>query len=393
MVKYKCKRSKVIYILLEERRNTMTETSGNAAITTTEENKFKKLDYSLKTAEERKAHVEAMVAEMSKDQLKNKKYIEILSDYIVSAMTPEEKKSKMILTDNRMITVNKRETSYQGLVSKFENGEDGLWNLIIDDKNVLLTHKVSITEKDVEEIKPLQDLKESIAAVEKMVQKATGKKKFLLKKQLIEMHQEQYTIKGMFKQQMITHNIIKSITKTDLSENITINEEGEPVSDGLITFFNHEHISALLCNYSALKEDAWGKFSSDSYYMMEDLDNLIEKTLRDNYPLYYKLLIYKIDGKQNAEIQQLLDDEFGITYSVEYLSSLWRNKIPKLLAEQAKEDYLIWHFTYVEKGKWKKCSRCGEVKLANNKFFSKNNTSKDGFYSICKKCRNKKKEV
>lgn len=371
----------------------MTETSGNAAIATAEENKFKKLDYSLKTAEERKAHVEAMVAEMSKDQLKNKKYIEILSDYIVSAMTPEEKKSKMILTDNRMITVNKRETSYQGLVSKFENGEDGLWNLIIDDKNVLLTHKVSITEKDVEEIKPLQDLKESIAAVEKMVQKATGKKKFLLKKQLIEMHQEQYTIKGMFKQQMITHNIIKSITKTDLSENITINEDGEPVSDGLITFFNHEHISALLCNYSALKEDAWGKFSSDSYYMMEDLDNLIEKTLRDNYPLYYKLLIYKIDGKQNAEIQQLLDDEFGITYSVEYLSSLWRNKIPKLLAEQAKEDYLIWHFTYVEKGKWKKCSRCGEVKLANNKFFSKNNTSKDGFYSICKKCRNKKKEV
>ena len=393
MVKYKCKRSKVIYILLEERRNTMTETGGNAAIATTEENRFKKLDYSLKTAEERKAHVEAMVAEMSKDQLKNKKYIEILSDYIVSAMTPEEKKSKMILTDNRMVTVNKRETSYQGLVSKFENGEDGLWNLIIDDKNVLLTHKVSITEKDVEEIKPLQDLKESIAAVEKMVQKATGKKKFLLKKQLIEMHQEQYTIKGMFKQQMITHNIIKSITKTDLSENITINEDGEPVSDGLITFFNHEHISALLCNYSALKEDAWGKFSSDSYYMMEDLDNLIEKTLRDNYPLYYKLLIYKIDGKQNAEIQQLLDDEFGIIYSVEYLSSLWRNKIPKLLAEQAKEDYLIWHFTYVEKGKWKKCSRCGEVKLANNKFFSKNNTSKDGFYSICKKCRNKKKEV
>ena len=149
-----------------------------------------------------------------------KKYIEILSDYIVSAMTPEEKKSKMILTDNRMITVNKRETSYQGLVSKFENGEDGLWNLIIDDKNVLLTHKVSITEKDVEEIKPLQDLKESIAAVEKMVQKATGKKKFLLKKQLIEMHQEQYTIKGMFKQQMITHNIIKSITKTDLSDGL-----------------------------------------------------------------------------------------------------------------------------------------------------------------------------
>ena len=74
---------------------------------------------------------------------------------------------------------------------------------------------------------------------------------------------------------------------------------------------------------------------------MEDLDNLIESTLKDEYPLYYKLLIYKIDGLSNADIQELLQDEFEITYSVEYISSLWRNKIPKMLAEKAKEDYLI----------------------------------------------------
>ena len=59
----------------------------------------------------------------------------------------------------------------------------------------------------------------------------------------------------------------------------------------------------------------------------------------------------------------------------------------------AEDDYLNWYYTYVEKGKWKKCSRCGEVKLAHNKYFSKNSTSKDGFYSICKCCRNKKKNT
>lgn len=352
---------------------------------------FKKLDYTLTTAEERKDFVKQMVAEMTQEQLKNKKYMEILSDYIVSAMTPEEKKSKMILTDNRMVTVNKRETSYQGLVSKFENGEDGLWNLIIDDKNVLLTHKVSITDKDVEEIQPLQDLKESIAILENSVAKATGKKKFLLKKQLIEMHQEQYVIKGQYKQTMTpSGGAAKNISKIDFSENITIDENGEPHSDGLINFFDPKHICALLCNYSAIKEDAWGKFTSDAFYMMEDLDNLVDLTLKDEFPLYYKLLIYKIDGKQNIEIQELLDQEFGIKYSVEYISSLWRNKIPKLIAEREKEEYLLWHYTFKEKGKWKKCSRCGQVKLANNKFFSKNGTSKDGYYSICKKCRNKK---
>lgn len=351
-----------------------------------------KLDYSLKTAKER---VE-FVAQLPKEQVKSKKYIEILADYIISAMTKEEKKNREILTDNRMVTINKRETSYQGLVSKFENGEDGIYNLMIEDKNVLLTPKVSITEKDIAEIPALAVLRESIEAVEKMEKAATGKRKFLLKKQLIEMRQEQYIIKNNYRQTSLTPsggggNVVKNLTYADLSENITIDETGEPVSDGLVNFFNWNHISALLCNYSALKEDCWGKFNSDMWYAMLDLDNLVEQTLNnDKYQLYYKLLIYKIDGKQNIEIQELLEKEFGMTHSVEYLSSLWRNKIPKLIAETAKENYLNWYYTYQEKGKWKTCTRCGKVKLATNRFFSKNSTSKDGWYSICKQCRNEK---
>ena len=357
------------------------------------ETEHKKLDYSLKTAEERAQFVEDLMPTLTKDQLKSKKYMEILADYIVSAMTPEEKKEKLILTDNRMITVNKRETSFQNLVDKFENGEDGLWNLMLEDgdKNILLTQKKEITNKDLEEIQALKDLKEAIKVVEGMEKAATGKKRYKLKKWLIEMHQEQYIIKDSYKPSMPSAATVKNLTKTSLEENITFDENQEPVSDCIVSFFKPEHICALLCNYSALKEDCWGKFNWDFWYLMEDLDDLVDDTLKEKYPLYYKLVIYKIDGKSNAEIQELLNDEFGITYTVEYLSSLWRNKIPKLVADKAKENYLMWYYTYQERGKWKKCSRCGQVKLAHNRFFSKNNTSKDGFYSICKECRNKKK--
>jgi len=82
--------------------------------------------------------------------------------------------------------------------------------------------------------------------------------------------------------------------------------------------------------------------------------------------------------------------EFGIKHSLEYISSLWRNKIPKLIASTAEDEYLYWYYTNVEKGKFKKCSRCGQIKLAHNKYFSKNKTSKDNLYSICKCCRNSK---
>lgn len=356
------------------------------------ESKYVKLDYSLKSAQERAD----FVANLPKEQLNNKKNLEYLANYIVMAMTPEEKKKKEIITDNRLVTINKRETSYQGLVSKFENGEDGIYNMVINDKNVLLTPKISITEKDIAEIPALKQLRESIAVMEEMEKKATGKKKFKLKKWLIEMHQEQYIIKNLYRNTIVAPSgnngsFIRGLSQLDLTEEITIDEDGEPTSNCAVNFFNWNHISALLCNYSALKEDCWGKFSSDLYYAMLDLDNLIEQTLNnDKFQLYYKLLIYKIDGKQNVEIQDLLFKEFDQTHSIEYLSSLWRNKIPKMIAETAKENYLMWYYTTQEKGKWKRCSCCGQVKLATNRFFSKNNTAKDGFYSICKQCRNKK---
>lgn len=348
-----------------------------------------KLDYTLQTPAERNELVKKIIDETPPEQLTHR-YLEILTDYIIFAMDKEERKKKIILTDNRMVTVNKRETSFEGLIGKFENGEDGIYNMIANDKNIIFTPKVSITQKDIDEIPALRELREAIDQVEKQEKAARGKRKFLLKKQLIEMRQDQYVIKNAYRKPINCLNAIKSFAKLDLSEKITIDENGEPHSNCLVSLFNPKHISALLCHYSKLKEDAWSKFGSDSYYLMEDLDNLIEHTLKEKYPLYYDLLIYKIDGKQNIEIQQLLNKSHGIKHSVEYISSLWRNKIPKLLAEQAQEDYLLWYYTFQVKGKWKRCSRCGEIKLAHNRFFSKNKTSRDGYYSICKACRNKK---
>lgn len=348
-----------------------------------------KLDYTIQSPEERSIFVQNLIKNTSPEHF-NEKYIEILADYIIFAMDKKERKERKILTENRMVTVNKRETSYQGLAEKFENGEDGISNLIHEDKNTILTPKTSITEQDVAEIKPLQDLKEAIELVKAQEKTATGKRKFLLKKAIIEMCQQQYTIKSEYKPPIYGSNTVKSFVRGNLTDKIFINDNGEPQNDGLVSFFNPKHISALLCNYSALKEESYGNFVSDGYYLMEDLDNLVDLTLKDKYPLYYDLLIYKIDGRQNTEIQALLEMKYGIKHSVEYISSLWRNKIPKLIAEQAKRDYLVWYYTNIEYGKWKKCSKCGQIKLAHNYFFSINKTSKDGYYSICKDCRNHK---
>ena len=92
-----------------------------------------KLDYSLSTPEERNKLVEEILAETPDP---SDKYLEILADYLVLCMEKQEKKERSLLTENRMVTVNKRETSFEGLVSQLENGEDGIYNLITENKNI-----------------------------------------------------------------------------------------------------------------------------------------------------------------------------------------------------------------------------------------------------------------
>ena len=350
-----------------------------------------KLDYTVQSPEERNKIVTKIVETLPPQKLTNG-YLEVLANYIIYAKTKEERKRQdSVNTDNRLITINKRQTSFQGLVGKFENGEDGVYNLFTEDKNIIFTPKISITEEDLEEIPALRELRNAIEQVEKAAKTARGKRKYLLKKQIIQMRQDQYVIKTSYKQPIFCLNAVKNFSSMSFDNNVSISQDGKIKDKSLISFMNPKHVSALLRNYSRLKEDCYGKFYTDGYYMMESLDKIVDKALKEKYPLYYSLLIYKIDGKSNLEIQDLLKKEHGIRHSVEYISSLWRNKIPKLIAEQAEIDFLHWYYLEKEKGKWKKCSRCGEIKLAHNKFFSKNNTSKDKFYSICKECRNKKK--
>lgn len=351
------------------------------------------LDYTLKTAEERNELVKKIIESATPEQL-TPYYLDILGTYIVLAMDKKEKKDKMIQTPNHLKgCVYVRETSFQGLASSFEQGEDGLYNLITDfDKNIILTPKDPITQKDIDEIPELKELVEEIAKLEIRLKKARGKDRYLIKKQIIEMHQDKYIIRASHKPVVKSMHLTK-ITNghLNLNEEVSVNNKGDVVVKGLISCCNAQHVSALLSNYSKLKEESWGKLNDDLWYQMDHLDDLIDKVF-DNEENQYLLdiIIWKIDGLKNEKIRQNLIEKHKITYSEEYISSLWKNKIPKMIAEQCEQDYLEWYYTEKEKGHWKKCSCCGQIKLANHHFFSKNSTSKDGFYSICKMCRSKK---
>ena len=141
-----------------------------------------KLDYTLETPEERNELVKKILEENPEP---NDKYLDILADYLILCMEKQEKKQKKILTENRLMTVNKRETSFEGLVSQMENGEDGIYNLINSDKNMIFQPKVTITQEDLNEIPCLKQLKEAITTWEAKMKTVSGKMLIQLKKPLL----------------------------------------------------------------------------------------------------------------------------------------------------------------------------------------------------------------
>ena len=304
-------------------------------------------------------------------------------------MEKQEKKEKKILTDNRMATVNKRECSFEGLAAQMENGEDGIYGLVNESKNVIFQPKISITQHDLDTIPCLKQLRDTINAWEVALKKASGTKQaFMMKKALIEMRKDQYIIKQAYQKPIIPCKITRSV-RSHIPLDDTSYLNGQEVVIQGVSLMDPNVISAILCNYSKLKEDSYDQFDGDTWYLIQSFEDICDKALED-FPIYQRIVELKIDKMQNSDIQEALKQEFGTTYSIEYISSLWRNKIPKLIAEEALEDFLRWQYR-INNYPMKKCSKCGQLKPAHNQFFSRNKTSKDGLYSICKRCRNKKR--
>lgn len=345
-----------------------------------------KLDYTLTSPEERCELVKQFLAENPNP---GPQYLEYLADYIVLCMEKQEKKEKKILTENRKATINKRETSFENLVAQFENGEDGVYDLIVENnKNVIFKPKITITKKDLEDIPELRQVREAIQYWEGKLKTATGREAFIIKNTIIELRKDQYLVRDAYRKPIVMHSIRGGAHAPELNGYNTLDENGYCVPHG-ITLTDPRVCSAILCDYQRLRQSAQGSPWSDTWALLEDFDALVRKSLA-NYPFYDTITKCKIQGLQNQEIQKVLEATYGTTHSIEYISTIWRKKIPCIIASAAEDQYLDWYYLEVERGQYKECTKCGEIKLAHNKYFSKNKTSKDGFYSICKECRRTK---
>lgn len=210
-----------------------------------------KLDYTLESSLERKKYVEKIVEEnpdLTNDDL------EVLADYLIFCMEKEERKQKKILTENRMVTINKRETSYQALADKFENGEDGIYAIKNDNKHTLFQPKQKITQHDIDTIPGMKEIQGAIEDWKRISATATGRSRYLAKKALIDFRKQQYQIKSEYL--VRAHSIHYSMPLSVALENSQwVDPDGEVHWTG-ISLCDPRCCSGILCNYSNLKQNA-----------------------------------------------------------------------------------------------------------------------------------------
>ena len=180
-----------------------------------------KLDYTLESPEERKQLVEKILEECPNP---TSQYLETLADYLVLCMEKQEKKERKLLTDNRMATVNKRETSYEGLVSQLENGEDGIYNMITNNKNTIFQPKVMITKADVEEIPGMQQLRDAIKMWETKLKTTTGREAYIIKSAIIELRKDQYVLKNAYRRPIVMTKLTRSRTEVRLDDDFSFDD-------------------------------------------------------------------------------------------------------------------------------------------------------------------------
>ena len=219
------------------------------------------LDYSLTTPEERVAYVKDLLDKTPPPY--SNSILTILADYILfvrdrNQTKKERKEENPILTPNREFTIDKRQVSYEGLVDKLENGEDGIYNIIRQDKNQLLDPKDPINEEDIANIPGIKDCMDVIASLNKQLETATGKRRKDLQTSVIETWKQAYLIKGSWT--AIGHikstNQIKTLASIPIPENIYLDSDKMPHSDMPLSLLNPEHISFLLCYYQILKQES-----------------------------------------------------------------------------------------------------------------------------------------
>ena len=107
--------------------------------------------------------------------------------------------------------------------------------------------------------------------------------------------------------------------------------------------------------------------------------------MADLSELQREILDLKLKKEKNIDIADLVNKKWGKSYTANYISTIFRQRIiPKINEAAAYHERLVSNLFFEEE--FKTCTCCKKVFLRDSNNFTRKARSKDGFTTRCKKC-------
>ena len=154
-----------------------------------------------------------------------------------------------------------------------------------------------------------------------------------------------------------------------------------------------EHVYELFGQWVELEDELDTlPLESNLKKLMSTLGYYVEMTELNE--VQKEILDLKIKKVKNQDIADWINKKHGKSYTANYISTIFRQKIIPQINETARFHALVVENMCFEEN-FKKCNGCGEWLLIDARNFVRKSRSKDGFSTKCKKCdradRQKKK--
>lgn len=157
-----------------------------------------------------------------------------------------------------------------------------------------------------------------------------------------------------------------------------------------IDFRELEHVYQLLNQLSELQ---------DAVDELDELSNL--KSLLDTLQFYVdqanltdiqrEILDMKLRKVKNTDIAWEINHKYKKTYTSNYISTIFRQRIIPKINEAAKYHEKVISNIFFEE-EFKECSTCKEIMLRDADNFTRKSRANDGFSSRCKRCEKKARQ-
>lgn len=151
-----------------------------------------------------------------------------------------------------------------------------------------------------------------------------------------------------------------------------------------LDFTNPEHLYHIFGEFYGLEAASENsQFDSNLPYFLETLNYYIKQT--ELAPVYQEILDLKLKKIRNIEIVEIINPKWGKSYTPNYISTIFKQRIIPKICETAQLHWqIIGNLWFSEE--FKTCTCCGKTYLKTLDFFMKKSRSKDGLAARCKMC-------